>query len=89
VAYDWLPQALGALHGIEPREVLEALGAPRRWPVPATAAGMFVLGVWARTAGGRPLIVALRRVGDLEWLILGARDMDHDELATFEQWEAQ
>jgi hypothetical protein len=89
VAFDWLPQALGALHGIEPHEVLEALGASRRWPVPASAAGMFVLGVWARTRDGRPLIVALRRAGDLEWLILGARDMEPHELATFERWEAQ
>jgi len=47
-----------------------------------------VLTVWARTRPGRPLIVAVRQVGDWDWLIIGARDMHPTETAEFERWEA-
>ncbi len=43
--------------------------------------------VWARTRTGRPLIVAVRRVRDWDWLIVGARDLTTAELIEFEQWE--
>ena len=48
-----------------------------------------MLTIWARTAAGRPLIVAMRRTGDWDWLIVGARDMDPAELAGFERWAAR
>jgi hypothetical protein len=32
--------------------------------------------------------VAIRRAGDFDWVIVGARVMDEKQLAQFEQWEA-
>jgi hypothetical protein len=90
VGYEWLPQGLDALRGIEPSEVMQALGASRRWPVPASgSSGVPVLSVWARTDANRPLIVVLRSAGGLDWLIIGAREMNADEQKTFKQWEVQ
>ena len=79
---------LAALRGVEPFEVLQALGAVRRLPVPAVGSGPKVLGVLARTNAGRPLVVTVRRGDGFDWWILGARDMTDDERATFEAWEA-
>ncbi len=45
--------------------------------------------VLARTHAGRPLAVAVRRTGGFNQVIVGARDMDSDELQRFEQWEAE
>lgn len=88
MGYEWLAVALDALRGIEPSEVVQALAAPLRRPVPAEAAGVPVLTVWARTRAGRPLVVVVRRVGDFDWVIVGAREMNQKQLAEFEQWEA-
>jgi len=88
VPYRWLPQALLLLAGIEPHEVLQALSADRRLPVPASAGGIQVLTIWARTKDGRPLIVAVRMVDQFDQLIVGAKEMDANELARFEEWEA-
>jgi hypothetical protein len=88
VGYEWLPVALRALRGITRYEVLQALGARRRRPVPARAAGVTVLTVWARTAAGRPLIVVVRPAGGFDWQILGAREMTEKQLMEFERWEA-
>jgi hypothetical protein len=90
VGYEWLAVALDKLRGIEPDEVVQTLRARRRWPRVATSdtTGIGVLTVWARTEYGRPLIVALRRVDEWDWQIVGARDMRPGELAEFEQWEA-
>jgi len=90
MGYEWLSHALAALGGIEPHEVMQALHGTRRLPVPATAeSGARLLGIWSRTAAGKPLIVFLRHDGGLDWLIVGAREMKPDELATFEGWEAR
>jgi hypothetical protein len=89
MGYDWLPKALEALRGVQPSEVMQALGAARRLPVPGSAGGISVLSVWARTHAGRPIIVVLRHADGVDWLILGAREMDPDQRARFEQWEAQ
>lgn len=88
VPYRWLPQALLTLAGIEPYEVLQALSADRRLPVPAYADGIRVVTIWGRTKKGRPLIVAVRMVGQFDQLIVGAWEMSADELARFEEWEA-
>ena len=89
MGYEWPGWALDALRGIEPHEVMQALGADRRWPRGAAGpGGVGVLTVWARTRPGRPLIVAVRQVGDWDWLIIGARDMHPTETAEFERWEA-
>ena len=85
--YYWLAATLAALHEIEPHEVLQALGAQRRLPAPAVDASIRVLGIYARTLAGRPLLVTVRRSGNFDWWILGARDMTDSELATFEAWE--
>jgi hypothetical protein len=88
VGYEWPGWAMDALRGIEPHEVVQALGSMRRWPRRAVApSGLAVLTVWARTAGGRPLIVAVQRIDDWDWLILGARDMRLPERAEFARWE--
>jgi hypothetical protein len=88
VGYDWLPWALAALSGIEPGEVAELLSGPRRLPRAAISAGVPFVAVAGRTAVGRPLIVGVRRVGDFDQQIIGAREMTPAELAAFEQWEA-
>ena len=54
----------------------------------ARAAGVVVLTIWGRTEAGRPLTVVIRRAGDFDWVIVGARAMDEKQLAQFEQWEA-
>lgn len=90
VGYFWLEITLAALRGLEPYEVLQALGNSRRYPVPGRSEqGIRVLTIWARTSAGRPLLVALRRVPDSQrdWWIVGAPDLDESELALFEQWE--
>lgn len=46
-----------------------------------------MLTVGARTAAVRPLIVAIRRIDDWTWFILGARDMRLPERAEFARWE--
>lgn len=90
MAYRWLEVALAALRGIEPHEVLQALAAKRRLPVPAVSPeGLRVLMIWARTNAGQPLVVFIRQMPDarMDWWIVGAREMTSVELRTFEQWE--
>jgi len=88
VGYEWPGWALDALRGIEPHEVVQALGSERRWPRPAKGpSGVDVLTVWARTRAGRPLIVAVRQTGEWSWLIIGARDMNPAEATEFARWE--
>ncbi len=88
--YEWLIRALETLVDINPYEVIQVLGASRRWPRTATSdTGVEVLTVWARTDAGRPLIVAVRRVGEWDWQMVGARELRVGELHEFEQSEAQ
>ena len=88
MVYLWPGWALDGLRGIAPYEVIQALGAGQRWPRPAKAPnGVDVLTVWARTRAGRPLIVAVRRSGDWDWLIVGARDVTPAEAIEFARWE--
>ena len=90
MAFEWLHDSLRQLDGIEPPEVHQALAAERRWPRSArdAALGLLVLTIWARTATGRPLVVATRRRSEWDWQCLGARDMRPAEVAEFEAWEA-
>ena len=88
VPYRWLEIALAALRGVEPHEVLQALASPHRLGAPSAGADVALLGVFARTDAGRPLVVTLRRGEGFDWWIVGARDMTGDELAAFENWEA-
>ena len=88
MGYEWPGWALDALRGIEPHEVVQALGSESRWPRPAKGpSGVDVLTVWARTRAGRPLIVAVRQTGEWSWLIIGARDMNPAEATEFARWE--
>jgi hypothetical protein len=88
VPYEWDEWALRALAGIEPYDVRQALEAKQRWPRPGSGkSGVRVLTIWARTRTGRPLIVALYRIGGLTWKIIGARDMTNAELTEFARWE--
>ncbi len=90
MGYEWQGWALDALRGLEPYEVLQALGAERRWPRWAVAPnGVRVLTVWARSDAGRPLIVAVRQIDAWDWQIIGARVMDGGNVAEFEEWEAR
>lgn len=91
MGYLWLQVTLDALFGIEPCEVVQALGTRRRLPVPAISPrGVRVLIMWARTHAGRPLVVALRQdsAEAQDWWIVGAREMTAAERAAFKQWEA-
>jgi hypothetical protein len=90
VGYEWLGQALERLEGIEPHEVVQVLRSTRRWPRTATSSttSIQVLTIWGRTPAGRPLIVAVRPVGEWVWQIVGARMLRPVELTEFEQWEA-
>ncbi|MGH3663897.1 MAG: hypothetical protein ACRDT8_16220 [Micromonosporaceae bacterium] len=89
MGYEWITTALAALVGVEAYEVLQALGADRKRPVPASSEGVRLLTLWSRSGAGRPLIVTLRHKSGLDWWIVGARDMKPDELAEFEAWEAK
>lgn len=86
--YVWLPIALAMLRGIEPYEVIQALNAKQRLPVPGMSGNVPVIAICARTNAGRALAVAVRRTGGFDQEIVGARDLNPDELAQFEQWEA-
>lgn len=88
MGFEWSEWALDALRGITPQEVVEALGAERRLPRAAISDGVRVLVIWARTAGGRPLLVAVHAVADWQWLIIGARELTPSELCELETWEA-
>ncbi|MEV0732347.1 hypothetical protein [Polymorphospora sp. NPDC050346] len=87
MGYDWLPEALAALSGVEPYEVAQVLGAPRRLPLAATSGGLWFVAVMGRTRTGRPLVVAVRKVDDFDQQIIGAREMTAEELKRFETWE--
>ncbi len=86
--YRWWRKTLEALADIEANEVIQALSAEQRRPVPGVALGIPALSIWARTDAGRPLIVGVRHLDGFDWGIIGARDMTPTELAEFEQWEA-
>ena len=88
VPYHWLAATIAALRGIEPYAVMQVLAARLRRPAPAVGEGPQVLGIYARTSGGRPRVVTVRRGDGFDRWILGARDMTNDELAAFEAWEA-
>jgi hypothetical protein len=91
VGYRWIAAALAALvPGIAPAEVLQALRAAHRLPVPGTAAGVRVLAIFARTDTGRPLVVVVRPDRDgLDHVIIGAREPTGDELAMLRRWEGE
>ncbi len=86
--YRWWPATLAALIGITGEEVLEALNADQRRPLPGSALGIPALSIWARTNAGRPLIVVVRQEGQFDWGIIGAFEMTPDQLAEFKEWEA-
>ncbi|MEU8265368.1 hypothetical protein AB0C02_32810 [Micromonospora sp. NPDC048999] len=88
MGYDWLPEALAALVGVEPYEVAHVLSARRRVPLAATSGGVPFIAVMGRTQAGRALVVAVRKVGDFDQQIIGAREMTAAELKRFEAWEA-
>ncbi|MEN3308931.1 MAG: hypothetical protein V7603_5133 [Micromonosporaceae bacterium] len=88
MGYDWLPEALAALVGVEPYEALQVLTAARRLPLAASSAGVPFVAIMGRTRAGRPLVVAVRKVGDFDQQIIGAREVTATELKRFETWEA-
>ncbi len=88
MGYEWLPWALAALTGIEQDEVMQVLTGARRLPAAATSGGVPFVAISGRTEAGRPLIVAVRRIGDFDQQIIGVREMTPVERATFEKWEA-
>lgn len=88
MVYQWTRAALNSLQRIEPYEVRQALESTTRWPRLASSPdGLVALTIWGRSAAGRPLIVAVRRLEGWDWLILGARDMRIAERAEFVRWE--
>ena len=90
MGFEWVREVLDKLLGVEPHEVSQVLGARRRWPRPATTVeGFEILTIWGRTLTGRPLMVALRRKDEWDWWIVGARELDRDEAAQLQEWEAR
>jgi hypothetical protein len=89
MGFEWADWARDALRGISPGEVVEVLGAQRRLPRPAVSDGVSVLVIWARTAAGRPLLVAVKQVAEWHWLIIGARELTPAEACELEKWEAR
>lgn len=63
------------------------LSAPRRLPLAASSGGVPFVAIMGRTSAGRPLIVAVRKIGDFDQQIVGAREMTPKELQRFEAWE--
>jgi hypothetical protein len=93
MVWKWAPffvmEWLGAA-GIEPHEVMQVLEGHYRWPRPAVASdnGLRPLTIWGRTGTGRALMVAVRRLDERDWEIVGARTLASGELAELEKWEA-
>ncbi|MEC3918235.1 hypothetical protein [Nocardia sp. CDC160] len=91
--YEWLPWLAARLTqaGLTHAEIIEALDSQRRWPRMSTSKdGLRVLQVWARTKAGKPIIIALRAMGGLNWQIIGAKPMTNpQDIADFEEWESQ
>lgn len=87
VGYDWLPEALAALVGVEPHEAAQVLAARRRLPLAAVSGGVRFIAIMGRTQAGRPLVVAVRKAGEFNQQIIGAREMTPAELKRFEAWE--
>ena len=71
MGYEWLLEALAALRGVEPFEVMQVLSAQRRLPLAAESAGVRFLTISGRTRAGRPLVVAVRLLGGLDQQISG------------------
>lgn len=90
MGYEWLPTLLAALAGIEPYEVRQVVeegpsvatsGHQRTWP-------RVIAGVWGTTRAARHLIVVIRpTTNSLDWLIVGATEMNADQVAEFQRWE--
>jgi hypothetical protein len=90
VGWEWIREALAKLQGVEPHEVSQVLNGPRRWPRPAVGlGGVRVLVIWGRTLTGRPLLVVVKHKEGRDWWIVGARELDPDEVAELEGWEAR
>ena len=87
--YEWLQLALSQVQqaGIAAYEVVQVLGAARRWPRPAASDIGEVLTIWGRTKRGDGLIVAVRHSGGFNFDIVGARRMSEAEMSEFEGWE--
>lgn len=89
MGYEWLIWSAG-LAGLAHAEVIEALENPKRWPrASRTLDDLLVVQVWSRTDAGLPVIVALRLLGGFDQQILGARPMDENEIAVYEEWETE
>ncbi|UGT62153.1 hypothetical protein [Nocardia asteroides] len=83
-----LPEwAESKLRGVTPDEIDQVLSGRRKWPRPSTGASLRVTLIAGRTEAGRPLFVAVHRVGTFHWLVLGAEELTGAELAAFEDWE--
>ncbi|MEU2106413.1 hypothetical protein [Nocardia sp. NPDC019255] len=86
----WLPDwAESHLRGVTREEVDQVLTARRRWPRPSTGGPIRVTLIAARTASGRPVVVAVREVAPFESLVVAAGELAGADLAAFEKWEAE
>ena len=90
MGFEWPDWALAGLRDIEPYEVMQMVTGKNRWVRSAVSGwgGLRVVTIWGRTHNDRPLIVAVRLLGNLRTQIVGARDLHPHELADLEAWEA-
>lgn len=86
--YEWLDVGLAFLHGIEPHEVIQVLGARRRWLRPAVGPdGHRVMTIWGTHQPGACPDRGRAPARPWDWQILGARDLDAEEMSEFKAWE--
>ena len=89
--YEWLTAAFADIvkHGIHEYEVLQVLGSQCRLVKPMRhPTGLQVLAISGRTAAGRLLVVFVRRIGQFDSAIIGAREIPAAEREEFESWES-
>lgn len=67
---------------------MQVLESKRRRPQPVVGPrGLTYLAIYGRTRSGRAIVVIVRRIEDLEWTIVAAREMTAKEIASHKQWE--
>jgi hypothetical protein len=69
---------------------MQVVTGKTRWVRSAVAGwgDLQLVTIWGRTYNDRPLLVAVRLLGNMRTQIIGARDLRPEELAEFEAWEA-
>lgn len=97
MSYNWIPIALAILAELKlaPADIADIVYGPRKRVVPAAGGGVASLTFWGRTPNGRPVIVWLRRLPNLDdedsaindYEIVAVTDMTPEQSRAFAEWE--